>query len=93
MTRNANPGDQVTFSCSATGLWANTFVYGWLLNGVPVEGETKSSLVVTASEDNAGDYECTVRNKYSGFARSSAAKLILSKYIMFLLVFCVLSNC
>ena len=79
MTRNANPGDRITFSCLVTGLRANKFVYGWILNGVPVERETKSSLEVIVSEDNAGDYECTVRNEYSSFARSGVAKLILSK--------------
>ena len=76
----ADRGKQVTFSCSATGIAANSFTYGWLLNGVPVSGEESSSLVATASEDNTGDYQCTVRNKYGGFNQSSVATLILSKY-------------
>ena len=80
LTTNANPGQQVTFSCSATGLAADTFVYGWLLNGVPVRRERNPSLVITASEDISGDYQCTVRNLYKGFTKSSVATLILSKY-------------
>ena len=82
MTRNSNPGDQVTYSCSVTGSRANdTFVYGWLLNGAPLERKIKSSLTVTASEDSAGNYECTVRNAFGEFGQSSVARLILSKNI------------
>ncbi|XP_065905683.1 latrophilin-like protein LAT-2 isoform X2 [Dysidea avara] len=76
----ADRGKQVTFSCSATGIAANSFTYGWLLNGVPVSGEESSSLVATASEDNTGDYQCTVRNKYGGFNQSSVATLILNQF-------------
>jgi len=79
LTATVNEGDQVTFSCSATGLAADTFVYGWLLNEVPVRRQRNSRLVVTASEDTAGDYRCTVRNEYGGFGRSMIASLILSK--------------
>ena len=87
MAKNATQGQQVTFSCSATGLAADTFVYGWLLNGVHVEKENNSSLVSIASEDTAGDYQCTVRNVYEGFSKSSKATLILSEYATQFLMF------
>ena len=74
-----NSGDQVTFTCSATGLGANSFKYGWLLNGVPVSRATGQTLVITASDDKSGNYWCTVRNEYGGFGRSSIARLTLSK--------------
>jgi len=80
MTKNATQGQQVTFSCSATGLAADTFVYGWLRNGFHVKKESNSSLVVIAAEDTAGDYQCTVRNVHGGFSESSMATLILSEY-------------
>ncbi|XP_065909246.1 uncharacterized protein [Dysidea avara] len=75
-----NSGDQVTFTCSATGLGANSFKYGWLLNGVPVSRATGQTLVITASEDKSGDYWCTVRNEYGGFGRSSIARLTLNQF-------------
>jgi len=56
VTINAKSGDQVTLSCLASGLGVDTFVYGWLLNGVPVEREIKSSFVITASKKSAGNY-------------------------------------
>ena len=75
----SNPGEQVMFSCSATGLGASSFEYGWLLNGVPVSRATGQTLVITASDDKTGDYQCTVRNEYGGFGKSSIARLTLSK--------------
>ena len=78
----AEEGVQVTFSCSATGLSASTFVYGWLLNGRPIKKQIRQTLVVTTSEDNSGNYECTVRNQYGNFGKSRVATLSLSKYIM-----------
>ena len=78
----ANPGDQVTFTCSATGLAANTFVYGWLLNGATVERETRQNLIVTASIKTAGDYQCTAKNVYGEFGRSEVATLSLSKIVI-----------
>ena len=74
-----NPGQQVVFSCSATGLGATSFTYGWLLNGAPIRRETEETLKVAASEDTAGDYQCTARNQYGGFGWSNLATLILSK--------------
>ena len=76
---DADPGEKVTFSCSATGLAATSFTYHWLLNGAPVRRETKQTLVITASEDKTGNYQCTVRNEYGSFGKSSVARLTLSK--------------
>ena len=87
MATNVTQGQQVIFSCSATGLAADTFVYGWLLNGVSVGRERSPSLVVIASEDTAGDYQCTVRNVYGGFSKSSMATLILSEIATQFLMF------
>jgi len=80
---NTIRGQRVTFSCSANsvgqaGEGAGTFVYGWLLNGIPIDGEAKQTLTVTNSEDNAGNYQCTVRSVYNGFGRSPIATLTLS---------------
>ncbi|XP_065905004.1 uncharacterized protein [Dysidea avara] len=74
-----NPGQQVVFSCSATGLGATSFTYGWLLNGAPIRRETEETLKVAASEDTAGDYQCTARNQYGGFGWSNLATLILNQ--------------
>ena len=81
-TNEADSGQPVTFSCSATGVGANSFVYGWLLNGDPVEMRTMQTLKVAASEDTAGDYQCTVRNRFKGFSRSKVVRLTLSKCTM-----------
>jgi len=81
LTANGDKGEHITFSCSATGLGASTFVYGWLLNGVPIRSETKQNIIVTASGDTAGDYQCTVRNDYGGFSISRLAKLSLCKVL------------
>jgi len=75
----ANQGEQATFSCSAIGLGANSFKYGWILNGAPIRRETEQVLKVAALEDTAGDYQCTARNQYGGFGRSNITTLILSK--------------
>ena len=75
---NTIRGQRVTFSCSANGVGVSTFVYGWLLNGIPIDGETSPNLVVTTLEDNTGNYQCTVRNTYNGFGRSPVATLIIS---------------
>jgi len=80
LTASSDEGDQNTFSCSATGLAANTFVYGWLLNGRPIRRQRGQTLVVTTSEESAGNYECTVRNTYGNFGKSVVATLSLSKY-------------
>jgi len=82
MTANGVKGERVTFSCSATGLGASMFTYGWLLNGVPVKRKTEQNLIVAASGDTAGDYQCTVRNEYGGFSRSRSATLSLSNVLI-----------
>ena len=81
LTTTVDQGDQVTFSCSATGLAADTFVYGWLLNRVTVKGETGQILDVTTSSDAVGNYQCTVRNVYGRLGKSKVATLILSKIV------------
>ena len=82
LTASTDAGKQVKFSCSATGLSANTFVYGWLQNGRPIKKQRKQTLTVTTSENNAGNYECTVRNQYGNFGKSRVATLSLSKFTM-----------
>ncbi|XP_065906698.1 uncharacterized protein [Dysidea avara] len=77
---NATRGQRVTFSCSANGVGVGTFVYGWLLNGIPISGETSPNLIVTTLGDNTGNYQCTVRNTYNGFGRSPVATLILNQF-------------
>jgi len=81
-TSEVDPGQPVTFSCSATGVGANSFVYGWLRNGDPVETRTMEMFKVAASEDTAGDYQCTVRNRFKGFGLSKVVTLKLSKCTM-----------
>jgi len=75
---NVSKGQRVKFSCSADGVGAGTFSYGWLLNGIPIDGKEKQILTISASEDIAGNYQCTVRNIYNGFGRSPVATLTLS---------------
>jgi len=75
---NTSSEQRVTFSCSANGVGVGTFVYGWLLNGIPINGEATQTLTVTTSEDITGNYQCTVRNVYNGYGRSPVATLILS---------------
>ena len=60
-----------------------SIVYGWLFNGVPIDGEEEKTLTVTTSIDISGNYQCTVRNRYNGFERSPAATLILSELIIY----------
>ena len=73
----ASKGQRVTFRCSANGVGVGTFVYGWLLNGVPIDGETGKTLTMTTSIDNSGNYQCTARNRFNGFGQSPAATLML----------------
>jgi len=75
---NAGKGQRVKFSCLADGVGAGTFSYGWLLNGIPIDGKAKQILTASASEDIAGNYQCTVRNIYNGFGKSPVATLMLS---------------
>jgi len=78
---SSSKGQRVTFTCSANGVGVDSFVYGWLLNGVPIDGRARKTLTVTTSTDNSGNYQCIVRNRYNGFGRSPAATLILSELI------------
>ena len=70
-------GNRVEFVCSATGMGANSFLYQWLLNDLPVTDQDTSTLIIGAvSENNTGDYQCFVRNQYSGIGQSKVTRLI-----------------
>ena len=74
----ARKGELVEFNCSATGVGADHFIYQWFLNDLPVAGQDASTLVISAvSEDNTGDYNCFVRNQYSGTGQSEVVTLVL----------------
>ena len=71
-------GELVEFNCSATSVGADHFIYQWFLNDLPVAGQGASTLVISAvSEDNTGDYNCFVRNQYSGTGQSEVVTLVL----------------
>ena len=73
-------GEHVKFTCSATGVGADGFVYQWFLNDLPVVGQRTSTFVIAAvSEDNTGDYKCFVRNQYNGTGQSEVVTLVLGK--------------
>ena len=74
---SSSEGQTVTFTCSANGLGVGVFVFGWLLNGVPIDGEAGKTLTMTTSVDNSGIYQCTARNRFNGFGKSPEAKLML----------------
>ena len=76
-------GEHVKFTCSATGVGADGFIYQWFLNDLPVAGQHTSTLVISAvSEDNTGDYKCFVRNQYNGTGQSEVATLVLGMQII-----------
>ena len=71
-------GKTVEFLCTAHGLGANSFIFQWFLNDLPITGQTTPNLVISdVSEGNAGDYVCFVRNSYGGISQSEIARLIL----------------
>ena len=73
-------GVSVQFVCSATGVGADSFVYQWFLNDLPVADQDTSTLIIRAvSENNTGDYQCFVRNQYNGIGQSEVTRLILGK--------------
>ena len=66
------------FVCSATGVGADSFVYQWFLNDLPIADQNTSTLVIrTVSENDTGDYQCFVRNQYNGIGQSEVTRLIL----------------
>ena len=77
---NAREGERVEFVCSATGIGSDDFVYQWFLNNLRIADQTTSTLVIAAaSENDAGDYKCFVRNQYNGIGQSEVARLVLGK--------------
>ena len=72
--------ESVEFMCLATGVGSNAFKYQWFLNNNPVPGQDTSNLVIKfVSEDNTGDYTCSVQNLFEGIGRSHKITLILGK--------------
>lgn len=71
-------GERVQFTCSATGVGDDSFIYQWILNDRSVYGQDTPTLVIgSVSEDNTGDYKCFVKNQYNGIGQSEVAKLVL----------------
>ena len=71
------------FLCSATGVGSNDFIYQWFLNTLPVADQETSTLVINiVTEDNTGDYTCSVRNSFGNIGRSEVARLILGRFEM-----------
>lgn len=72
-------GKSTGFVCIATGLGASDFKYQWLINNVSVTGENASTLVICiVSEDDIGNYICSVKNLYGTTSQSGTARLQLS---------------
>ena len=75
-------GKRAEFFCSATGVGADNFVYQWFLNGLPVDSQDTSTLIIdVVSEDDTGDYRCFVRNQYNGIGQSEVVQLLLGKLL------------
>lgn len=65
-------GERAELTCSATGVGANNFKYQWFLNNQPIDGKDTRTLVVNSvSEDDTGDYTCSVLNPYRVIGRSN----------------------
>ena len=72
--------ESVGFTCLATGVGSDAFRYQWFLNNDPIPGQRTSRLVIqSVSEDNTGDYTCSVLNSFKGIGRSDKITLILGK--------------
>jgi autotransporter-associated beta strand protein len=72
-SQSINGGQSATFTVSATGIPNPT--YQWLSNGIPITGQTGSSLTINnANANNAAAYSVVVSNA-SGSVTSSAATL------------------
>ena len=71
-------GERAEFICEATGVGANDFRYQWFLNKELVDGQDAQNYIVSSvSEDNAGDYTCSVQNPYEVIGRSNMITLVL----------------
>ena len=65
-------GERAEFNCLATGVGADNFKYQWFLNNRLIGDEDAQTLVVdSVSEDNTGDYTCSVLNEYKAIGRSN----------------------
>ena len=65
-------GERAEFICEATGVGANNFRYQWFLNKERVDGQDAQKYIVSSvTEDNAGDYTCSVQNRYEVIGRSN----------------------
>ena len=65
-------GERTEFICLATGVGADNFKYQWFLNNRLIGDEDAQTLVVdSVSEDNTGDYTCSVLNEYKVIGRSN----------------------
>ena len=65
-------GERAEFICEATGVGANDFKYQWFLNKELVDGQDAQNYIVSfVSEDNTGDYTCSVLNPYELIGRSN----------------------
>ena len=74
-------GVHAQFTCSAAGVGLKGFNYQWFLNNRPVRGQRTKTLTISyVSEDNAGDYTCSVLNPYGGIGRSNKVVLVLEIY-------------
>ena len=73
-----NKGEHAELTCLATGVDASNFKYQWFLNKVLITSQNTSTLVINAvTEDNTGDYTCSVSDSYGGIGKSKIARLIL----------------
>ena len=74
-------GEHAQFTCSAAGVGLKDFNYQWFLNNHPVHGQRTNTLTISyVTEDNAGDYTCSVLNPYGGIGRSNKVVLVLKLY-------------
>ena len=72
--------ESVIFTCLATGMGFRGFRYQWFLNNNPIPGQRTSRLVIqSVSEDNTGDYTCSVLNSFRGIGRSDKITLVSGK--------------
>lgn len=84
-------GETTAFTCLATGVGGNNFLYQWFFNNAPIVGEDASLLLINVinSVDSSGEYTCSVRNTYGGTGRSGVARLILGTFCMLLTILCI----
>lgn len=75
VSRTVCPGNNVTFSITATGVG---LTYQWLHNGNPIAGAESNVLIINGvTTVNAGDYRCAVTGGCGPVVTSSAANLMV----------------